>query len=84
MQRKSDYRKVGVKGARADPDAFGAMAEGISRRFARLSDGSWAGSVGGGAADARPHDASFAAAPNLVVIDGGKGQLSAALAALHE
>ena len=34
----------------------------------------------------RPDDwnESFAATPNLVVIDGGKGQLSAALAAMHE
>ena len=48
------------------------MAEVISRRFARLSDG-----------HRETHDASFASAPNLVVIDGGKGQLSAALAAMQ-
>ena len=70
--RKSDYRKFGIKTAGADPDDFAAMAEVISRRFARLSDGT-----------GETHDASFAAAPNLVVIDGGKGQLSAALAALQ-
>jgi excinuclease ABC subunit C len=29
------------------------------------------------------YDESFAARPNLVVVDGGKGQLSAALAAMH-
>jgi excinuclease ABC subunit C len=34
--------------------------------------------------DADAYDASFAAAPNLVVIDGGKGQLGAALAAMAE
>ena len=68
--RKADYRKFGIKTAGADPDDFAAMAEVISRRFARLSDGT-----------GETHDASFAAAPNLVVIDGGKGQLSAALAA---
>ena len=33
--------------------------------------------------DGETHDASFATAPNLVVIDGGKGQLSAALAAMQ-
>src|SRR5437762_13198089 len=48
------------------------MAEVIARRFARLSDGT-----------GESHDASFASAPNLVVIDGGKGQLSAALAAMQ-
>jgi excinuclease ABC subunit C len=46
----------------------------IARRFSRL------------AADPGSDDwnESFAAAPNLVVIDGGKGQLSAALAAMQE
>jgi excinuclease ABC subunit C len=70
--RKSDYRKFGIKTAGDDPDDFAAMAEVITRRFARLSDGT-----------GETHDASFAAAPNLVVIDGGKGQLSAALGAMQ-
>jgi excinuclease ABC subunit C len=70
--RKSDYRKFGIKTAGEDPDDFAAMAEVITRRFARLSDGT-----------GETHDASFASAPNLVVIDGGKGQLSAALAAMQ-
>jgi excinuclease ABC subunit C len=72
MPRKSDYRKFGIRTAGADPDDFAAMAEVIARRFARLSDGT-----------GDSHDASFATAPNLVVIDGGKGQLSAALAAMQ-
>src|SRR5438477_3634268 len=72
VPKRSDYRKFGIKTAGADPDDFAAMAEVISRRFARLSDGT-----------GETHDASFATAPNLVVIDGGKGQLSAALAAMQ-
>jgi excinuclease ABC subunit C len=72
VPRKADYRKFGIKTAGDDPDDFAAMAEVISRRFARLSDGT-----------GETHDASFAATPNLVVIDGGKGQLSAALAAMQ-
>jgi excinuclease ABC subunit C len=72
LPRKSDYRKFGIRTAGADPDDFAAMAEVIARRFARLSDGT-----------GETHDASFATAPNLVVIDGGKGQLSAALAAMQ-
>jgi excinuclease ABC subunit C len=32
----------------------------------------------------REHDESFASLPNLVIIDGGKGQLGAAVAALRE
>jgi len=44
----------------------------IARRFARLQD-----------ATSEDYDESFAATPNLVVIDGGKGQLAAALAAMQ-
>jgi excinuclease ABC subunit C len=73
MPKKSDYRKFGIKEAGEDPDDFAAMAEVITRRFARLSDGT-----------GETHDSSFATAPNLVVIDGGKGQLSAALAAMQQ
>jgi len=72
LPRKSDYRKFGIKTGGSDPDDFAAMAEVIARRFARLSDGT-----------GETHDSSFATAPNLVVIDGGKGQLSAALAAMQ-
>ncbi len=34
--------------------------------------------------DSRGHDESFSSLPNLVIIDGGKGQLGAAVAALRE
>jgi excinuclease ABC subunit C len=37
----------------------------------------------GGAAGSAPYDESFAATPNLIVVDGGKGQLSAVMAALQ-
>ena len=70
--KKAHYRKFGVRGQEGQDD-FAAMAEVVSRRFARLAAGP--------AAD--DYDESFAATPNLVVIDGGKGQLSAALAAMQ-
>jgi excinuclease ABC subunit C len=69
--KKAHYRKFGVRQLEG-PDDFAAIEEVVSRRFARLTDG---------AAD--DYDESFAARPNLVVIDGGKGQLSAALAAMQ-
>jgi excinuclease ABC subunit C len=50
------------------------MSEMITRRFSRLS-----ADVG-----SAEWNESFAATPNLVVIDGGKGQLSAALAAMQQ
>ena len=71
VPKKAHYRKFGVQ--RVDgQDDFAAMAEVISRRFARLA-----------ARDPAQHDESFGATPNLVVIDGGKGQLAAALAAMQ-
>ena len=72
LAKKAHYRKFGVRGQEGQDD-FAAMAEVIARRFARLEAG----------AAAEDWDESFAATPNLVVIDGGKGQLSAALAAMQ-
>jgi excinuclease ABC subunit C len=69
--RKAHYRKFGIRTLDGQDD-FAAMAEVISRRFARLRD-----------VTVDDYDESFAARPNLVVVDGGKGQLSAALAAMQ-
>jgi excinuclease ABC subunit C len=73
VAKKSHYRKFSVRSLGGQDD-FAAMREVIERRFARLS------------ADpgSEEWNESFAATPNLVVIDGGKGQLSAALAAMQE
>jgi excinuclease ABC subunit C len=71
VAKKAHYRKFGVQSLDGQDD-FAAMAEVVSRRFARLAD-----------PDPERHDDSFSAMPNLVVIDGGKGQLSAALAAMQ-
>jgi excinuclease ABC subunit C len=72
VPKKAHYRKFGVRKLEAGPDDFAAIEEIVSRRFARLGD-----------AASDEYDESFAAVPNLVVIDGGKGQLSAALAAMQ-
>jgi excinuclease ABC subunit C len=69
MPRKSDYRKFGIKTAGDEPDDFAAMAEVISRRFARVAD-----PIG---------EPAWTTVPNLVVVDGGKGQLTAALEAMQ-
>jgi excinuclease ABC subunit C len=66
--KRAHYRTFGVRGLEGQDD-FAAMAEVVARRFARLREG---------------RDESFRSAPNLVVIDGGKGQLAAALEAIAE
>ena len=71
IPKKAHYRKFAVRGQEGQDD-FAAMAEVVSRRFARLATGV-----------EEQYDEGFATAPNLVVVDGGKGQLSAALAAMQ-
>jgi excinuclease ABC subunit C len=79
--KKSDYRKFGIRGDEdgngSGPDDFAAMTEVLTRRLGRYVQ----------QADISPHDsdrdASFAALPDLIVIDGGKGQLSAGMKALE-
>ena len=65
--KRAHYRSFGVRGQEGQDD-FAAMAQVVERRFARLREAS--------------SDESFGSAPNLVVIDGGKGQLAAALEAI--
>jgi excinuclease ABC subunit C len=90
--KKSDYRKFGVRGdfdgangdaskprrrQRDRADDVAAIKEVLTRRLGRYVQ----------QADISPHDsdrdASFAALPDLIVIDGGKGQLSAGIKTLE-
>jgi excinuclease ABC subunit C len=70
--RRAHYRTFGMRSVEGQDD-FASIEEAVARRFARLRD----------AGDPRRHDESFATLPNLVVVDGGKGQLAAALAAVR-
>jgi excinuclease ABC subunit C len=73
--RRSDYRKFRIRTVEGVDD-FASMSEVLERRMA-----AWERQV-----DTSPHekdyDRSFASLPNLIVIDGGKGQLAAGLAVL--
>jgi excinuclease ABC subunit C len=79
--KKSDYRRFRVweddRNGGGVPDDFAAMEQILSRRLAR-----WERQRDISPHD-KEHDPSFAALPNLVVIDGGKGQLSAGVRALE-
>lgn len=66
--KKSHYRKFKIKTVEGNND-FASMKETLSRRLERLNNPD-------------ETDESFASVPDLIVIDGGKGQLSYALDAL--
>jgi excinuclease ABC subunit C len=75
--KKADYRRFKVRGDRANgSDDFASMEEVLSRRVNRHLE----------QVDLSPHDGkrdeSFASLPSLVVVDGGKGQLAAAMRSL--
>ena len=74
--KKSDYRRFTIREVEPGDD-YGAMAEVLSRRYAQ-----WVKQSERSPYDA-DRDASFGALPNLVVIDGGKGQLAAGLEPLQ-
>ncbi len=67
--KNAHYRTFSIRSLEGQDDV-GAMREAVARRFARLKGGEL--------------DESFSRMPNLVVVDGGKGQLAAALAAMEE
>jgi excinuclease ABC subunit C len=67
--KNSEYRRFKIKTVEGAND-FAMMAEMLRRRFKRLESDS--------------RDESFGSLPNLIIVDGGKGQLHAALEALHE
>ena len=70
VAKRSDYRTFGIRHEQGQDD-FASMEEVVGRRFARMTN-----------VTADEFDPSFSTTPNLVVIDGGKGQLGAALRAM--
>lgn len=66
---KKEYRRFTIKTVEGSND-FAMMREVVTRRFRHVAS--------------EEPDAKWAAIPDLVIVDGGKGQLSAALAGLAD
>ncbi|EHR33558.1 excinuclease ABC subunit C [Helcococcus kunzii ATCC 51366] len=66
---KKDYRKFKIKTVEG-PDDYASMREVLTRRFTRLMD-------------AENSNNSFSKRPDLVIMDGGKGQVNAAISVLN-
>jgi excinuclease ABC subunit C len=84
--KKSDYRKFkiqSVSNETGQPDDFLSMREVIFRRFKRYAEQE---EKTNGAQDKenKKIDESFSSMPDLVIIDGGKGQLSSAVQVLDD
>lgn len=64
LPRKDLYRKFKIK-TKDTPDDFAMMSEVLKRRFLHQTQ-------------SKKADASFSITPDLIIVDGGKGQLSSA------
>ena len=80
--RKSDYRRFNVR--TVGNDDYGAMKEVLTRRFQRYAD-SMAGELHDPAKIGKTRkDIAWSILPDLLLVDGGKGQLSMAKEVLQE
>jgi excinuclease ABC subunit C len=77
LPKPSDYRRFSIKWSSTQDD-FANMGEVVRRRFSRYTEQQ----AERDASDARP--TRFAYPPNLVVVDGGKGQLNRAVEVMEE
>jgi excinuclease ABC subunit C len=74
LPKRSDYRRFEIRGVPGQDD-FASMQEMLRRRLARLVKES---------AEREPRRRRFSYPPALIVVDGGRGQLSVATAAIAE
>jgi excinuclease ABC subunit C len=79
--RKSDYRRFNVQ--TVGNDDYGAMKEVLTRRFQRYKE-SLDGELHDLGQIGRKKETAWALLPDLLVVDGGKGQLSMAQEVLAE
>ncbi len=77
VPKKNLYRRFNIRSV-IGPDDFASMEETLTRRFSR-----WIASQEAGQAPGSKPDPSFAFLPDLVIIDGGKGQLGRAVRVLE-
>ena len=81
---KAAYKRFKIRGKGSDgaPDDFASMREMLRRRFRRLVEPD--GDEENPGKKAREGEDSFKIVPDLVIIDGGKGQLGVAVEVLQE
>lgn len=80
VPRKSDYRRFKMRQVKGQDD-FASMQETLRRRFKRMKDAGYQLKENPGKKDEYN---AWSLLPDLVIVDGGKGQLNAALEVLDE
>jgi excinuclease ABC subunit C len=76
---KKLYRRFNIEGSIGAPDDFASMEEVLTRRLKR-----WQASQEKDTAPGSKPDPSFSFLPDLLIVDGGKGQLSRAIEVLQK
>jgi excinuclease ABC subunit C len=77
VPKKALYRRFNIRSV-SGPDDFASMEEVLTRRLNR-----WKAAQELGEAPGKKPDLAFAILPDLLIVDGGKGQLSRAVAVLQ-
>ncbi len=80
VPNKNHYRRFNIRTVQG-PDDFASMEEVLTRRFRRWQAGVEAD---GEKKPGKKPDASFATLPDLLIVDGGKGQLSRAVRVMEQ
>ena len=76
---KSEYRKFSIRSVQGHGDDYGSMREVLDRRFKRWADGQYQDSGPG-----KKKDLTWKLLPDLIIVDGGKGQLGVAIEVLEK
>ncbi len=77
VPKKQHYRRFNIRSV-TGPDDFASMEEVLTRRFNR-----WQAALEIADTPGKKPDAAFSLLPDLLLVDGGKGQLSRAVAVLE-
>ena len=79
VPNKKNYRRFNIRTVEGGPDDFASMEEALRRRFKRWqADREQVGTPG------YKVDTGFGILPDLLIVDGGKGQLSRAVKVMDE
>jgi excinuclease ABC subunit C len=78
VPRKSEYRKFNIRSVVGRPDDYASMREALERRFRR-----WQDAQDRKVAPEQRVDPTWSLLPDLLIVDGGKGQLGVAVEVLE-